>query len=124
MPGGTSFEKQLLYQDEVGNGEFREVNLIANSDGLALYETTWGPDSEAIFGDSPHTQKLVLKNVDLELCREFADTNLVAQLTEMFHSGHLEWLSDVQDILDKNAIPYVYMAFSHDGALYRPFCNV
>ncbi|WP_298579413.1 hypothetical protein [uncultured Olegusella sp.] len=114
---------QCIHKTDMGGGEYRELGYTQTQDWLEIYETSWGPDTQALFGDPSHTQKLILKNSNQKVCTEFEEQQFLSSLVFAGESGDIEWLSEVQDRLDRAEIPYVYEAFAHDGQLYRPFCE-
>lgn len=116
-------KSQCIHKTDMGGDEYRELGYTQTEDWLEIYETSWGPDTQALFGDPSHTQKLILKSSHQEVCTEFEEQNFLTSLFFACESGAIEWLSEVQDRLDVAEIPYVYVAFAHDGHLYRPFCE-
>ncbi|ERL12909.1 hypothetical protein HMPREF1248_1292 [Coriobacteriaceae bacterium BV3Ac1] len=116
-------KSQCIHKIDMGGGEYRELGYTQSEDGIEIYETSWGPDTQALFGDPSHTQKLILKRSSLKVCTEFEEQNFLTSFLFAGELGDIEWLSEVQDRLDRAELPYVYMAFAHDGQLYRPFCE-
>lgn len=109
-----------LLCDEGTSGEIRTVALVQGKHDITLIEHSRGPETETLFGDCSHTRTITM-GTEAEKClvQRLGADDLVKGLRDGFSSGTLEWLSDIQDMLDCAGAPYRYVAYGPNGGLYR-----
>ena len=114
--------RTVVYTDQQETGELRTVSVRTTDRGVEIVERTIGPDTQAIFGDPVHKQVLTLSDeAESTLRREAPGDSLADGLRCAFAAGELEFLSDIQDILDRAEVSYGYAAYGPGEGLYRPY---
>lgn len=115
-------ERTRLYEERHPSGEARLVEEVESEDEVYIVERTSGPDTEATFGDEVHEKTLRMGEEGAHrLCEALGGEGALSQaLVAAFADGGLEWLSDVQDLLDQLGIQYVYDVRGPRDCVYRP----
>lgn len=115
---GAEREHILVEVDDAG--EHRCVTVLEGG-SVALFEQTSGPVTQAAYGSTSHTHKVLVSREACARALGVSCEKVAEALQELFAGdGDPAQLSDVMDLLDGAGERYTYVSWTSGGdAVYR-----